>query len=195
MGLPPSKQITQLLVLWREGEQEALDQLIPLVYAELHRMAERYMRRERPNHTLQASALIHEAYLRLVDQREAPWQSRGQFFALSAKLMRRILVDRARSKGCAKRGAKARQVTLDEGAATSGKRAGDVLALDDALKDLEAFDRRKSQIVEMRFFAGFSLEETAEALEISVPTIEREWRAAKAWLHKAITMTQTRRLD
>lgn len=187
MRSPPSKQITQLLVLWRQGEQQALDQLIPLVYRELHRMAERYMRRERPNHTLQASALIHEAYLRLVDQREAPWQSRGQFFALSAKLMRRILVDHARSKGYAKRGANARQVTLDEGVATSGKRAADVLALDDALEDLEALDPRKSQIVEMRFFAGFSLEETAEALEISVPTVEREWRAARAWLHKAMT--------
>jgi RNA polymerase sigma factor (TIGR02999 family) len=187
MRSPPSKQITQLLVLWRHGEQQALDQLIPLVYTELHQMAERYMRRERPNHTLQASALIHEAYLRLVDQREAPWQSRGQFFALSAKLMRRILVDHARSKGYAKRGANARQVTLDEGVATSGKRAADVLALDDALKDLEALDPRKSQIVEMRFFAGFSLEETAEALEISVPTVEREWRAARGWLHKALT--------
>jgi RNA polymerase sigma factor (TIGR02999 family) len=115
MRSPPFKQITQLLLLWRQGEQQALDQLIPLVYTELHQMAERYMRRERPNHTLQASALIHEAYLRLVDQREAPWQSRGQFFALSAKLMGRILVDHARRKGYAKRGATACQVTLDEG--------------------------------------------------------------------------------
>ena len=178
MESPPSKPITELLVLWRQGEHEALDQLIPLVYRELHRMAERYMRRERPNHTLQASALIHEAYLRLVDQREAPWQSRGQFFALSAKLMRRILVDHARAKGYAKRGAYAKQVTLDEGVAASGQRAPDVLALDDALKGLETLDPRKSQIVEMRFFGGFSLEETAEALEISVPTVEREWRAA-----------------
>jgi RNA polymerase sigma factor (TIGR02999 family) len=152
MGSPPSRQITKLLVLWRQGEHEALDQLIPLVYRELHRMAERYMRRERPNHTLQASALIHEAYLRLVDQREAPWQSRGQFFALAARLMRRILVDHARSKGYAKRGAHAKQVTLDEGVATSGQRAPDVLALDDALKGLETVDPRKSQIVEMRFF-------------------------------------------
>lgn len=187
MGSPPSRQITELLVLWRQGEHEALEQLIPLVYRELHRMAERYMRRERPDHTLQASALIHEAYLRLVDQREAPWQSRGQFFALSAKLMRRILVDHARSKGYAKRGGHAKQVTLDEGVATSGKCAPDVIALDDALKELEAVDPRKSQIVEMRFFAGFSLGETAEALEISVPTVEREWRAARAWLHKAMT--------
>lgn len=187
MESPPSKPITELLVLWRQGEHEALDQLIPLVYRELHRMAERYMRRERPNHTLQASALIHEAYLRLVDQREAPWQSRGQFFALSAKLMRRILVDHARAKGYAKRGAYAKQVTLDEGVGASGQRAPDLLALDDALKGLETLDPRKSQIVEMRFFGGFSLEETAEALEISVPTVEREWRAARAWLHKAMT--------
>jgi RNA polymerase sigma factor (TIGR02999 family) len=187
MRSPPSKQITQLLVLWHEGEHEALDQLIPIVYAELHRMAERYMRRERPNHTLQASALIHEAYVRLVDQREAPWQSRSQFFALAARLMRRILVDHARSKGYVKRGANARQVTLNEGAATSGRRPADVLALDDALKELEAVDPRRSQVVEMRFFGGFSLQETAEALDISVPTVEREWRAARAWLHKAMT--------
>jgi RNA polymerase sigma factor (TIGR02999 family) len=187
MPSPESKQITQLLVLWRQGEHSALDELIPLVYAELHRIAHRYMRRERPDHTLQSSALIHEAYIRLVDQREAPWQSRGQFFALSARLMRRILVDHARSKAYAKRGAHAKQVSLDEGMAVSGKRGADIIAVDDALKDLEALDPRKSRIVEMRFFGGLSLEETAEVLEVSVPTVEREWRAARAWLHKAIT--------
>jgi RNA polymerase sigma factor (TIGR02999 family) len=189
MPSPSSKQITQLLVLWRQGEHSALDELIPLVYAELHRMAHRYMRRERPNHTLQTSALIHEAYVRLVDQRETPWQGRGQFFGLSARLMRRILVDHARSKGYAKRGAHAKQVSLDEGIAVSGKRGADIIALDDALKDLEALDPRKSRIVEMRFFGGLSLEETAEVLDVSVPTVEREWRAARAWLHKALVRT------
>jgi len=187
MASPPSKQITQLLVLWSSGELEALDRLMPLVYAELHRMAERYMRRERPNHTLQASALIHEAYLRLVDQHEAPSESRSQFFALSARLMRRILVDHARSKGYAKRGAYARQVTLNEGAVASESHPVDVVALDDALKELGAFDPRKSEIVEMRFFGGLSLAETAKALQISVPTVEREWRAARAWLHRLMS--------
>jgi len=186
MASPPSRQITQLLRLWREGERAALDELIPLVYDELRRMAHRYMRRERPDHTWQTSALVHEAYLRLVDQREAPSQGRGQFFALSARLMRRILVDHARSKAYAKRGAHAPQVSLDENLPASGKPTN-VIALDDALKDLEGLDPRKSRIVEMRFFGGLSLEETAEALELSVPTVEREWRAAKAWLHKAMT--------
>jgi RNA polymerase sigma factor (TIGR02999 family) len=182
-----TEQITQLLAGWAHGNPAALDELTPIVYNELHRIAHRYMRRERPGHTLQTSALINEAYIRLIDQREARWQNRAHFFAIAAKLMRRILVDRARARGYAKRGANPLQVSLDEGMAVSGKKEPDLVALDDALKDLEAMDPRKSRIVEMRFFGGLSLEETAEALAISIPTVEREWRAARAWLHRAMT--------
>ncbi len=182
-----TEQITQLLAGWERGDAAALDELTPLIYDELHRIAHRYMRRERPGHTLQTSALINEAYIRLIDQREAHWQNRSHFFAIASKLMRRILVDRARRKGYAKRGGNPLQVSLDEGIAVSGGRETDLVALDDALKDLEALDERKSRIVDMRFFGGLSLEEIAEALEISIPTVEREWRAARAWLHKAMT--------
>jgi RNA polymerase sigma factor (TIGR02999 family) len=182
-----SKQITRLLVGWEHGDPDALNELTAVVYNELHRIAHRYMRRERPGHTLQTSALINEAYIRLIDQRETHWQNRAHFFAIAAKLMRRILVDRARSKGYAKRGGHPLQVSLDEGMRVSGNKEPDLLRLDDALKDLEAMDERKSRIVEMRFFGGLSLEETAEASGISVPTVEREWRAARAWLHRAIT--------
>jgi RNA polymerase sigma factor (TIGR02999 family) len=182
-----TEQITQLLAGWAHGNPAALDELTPIVFNELHRIAHRYMRRERPGHTLQTSALINEAYIRLIDQREARWQNRAHFFAIAAKLMRRILVDRARARGYAKRGANPLQVSLDEGMAVSGKKEPDLVALDDALKDLEAMDPRKSRIVEMRFFGGLSLEETAEALAISIPTVEREWRAARAWLHRAMT--------
>jgi RNA polymerase sigma factor (TIGR02999 family) len=145
------------------------------------------MRRERPGHTLQTSALINEAYIRLIDQREAHWKNRAHFFAIASQLMRRILVDQARKKGYMKRGGNAQQVSLDERMAVSGDREMDLVALDDALKDLEAMDERKSRVVDMRFFGGLSLEEIAEALTISVPTVEREWRAARAWLHRAMT--------
>jgi RNA polymerase sigma factor (TIGR02999 family) len=182
-----SKQITQLLAGWERGDPDALNELTPVVYNELHRIAHRYMRRERPGHTLQTSDLINEAYIRLIDQRAAHWRNRAHFFAIAAKQMRRILVDRARARGYAKRGANPLQVSLDEGMAVSGKKSPDMVALDDALKELEAMDARKSRIVEMRFFGGLSLEETAEALGISVPTVEREWRSARAWLHKAMT--------
>ncbi len=182
-----SKQITQLLAGWERGDPDALNELTPVVYSALHRIAHRYMRRERPGHTLQTSALINEAFIRLIDQREAHWQNRAHFFAIAAKLMRRILVDRARGKGYAKRGGNPLQVSLDEGMAVSGNKQPDLIALDDALRDLEAMDPRKSRIVEMRFFGGLSLEETAEALGISIPTVEREWRAARSWLHRAIT--------
>jgi RNA polymerase sigma-70 factor, ECF subfamily len=182
-----SSRIGQLLAEWGEGDRAALDALIPTLYAELRRVAHRHMRRELPGQTLQTSALVHEAYLRLVDQRGARCQDRGHFLALASKLMRRILVDRARSKGYAKRGGHAQQVSLNDGRIGSAQKSADVLALDDALKDLEAMDERKGHIVEMRFFGGLSLEETAEALGISVPTVEREWRAARAWLHRAMT--------
>ncbi len=179
--------ITRLLAGWGRGDVAALDKLTPLIYDELHRIAHRYMRRERPGHTMQTSALINEAYIRLIDQREARWQNRAHFFAIASKLMRRILVDRARSKGYAKRGGNAQQVSLDEGMVAPGGRDTDLVALDDALKDLETVDERKCRIVDMRFFGGLSLEEIGEALEISVPTVEREWRAARAWLHRAMS--------
>ncbi len=182
-----SKQITRLLAEWERGDPDALDALTPAVYGELHRIAHRYMRRERPDHTLQTSALINEAYIRLIDQREAHWQNRAHFFAIASKLMRRVLVDHARAKRYAKRGGNPVQVSLDEEMATSENQGPDLVALDDALKDLEAMDPRKSRIVEMRFFGGVSLEEAAEAMAISVPTVEREWRFARAWLRRAIT--------
>ncbi len=191
MAARTTDQITRLLAGWGRGDPAALDELTPLIYDELHRIAHRYMQRERPGHTLQTSALINEAYIRLIDQREGRWQNRAHFFAIASKLMRRILVDRARSKGYAKRGGNAQQVSLDERVAIAGGRETDLVALDDALKDLEALDERKSRIVDMRFFGGMSLEEVAEALRISVPTVEREWRAARAWLHKAVTSGQS----
>lgn len=183
----PSPHISRLLAEWGQGDRGALDEMVPLVYGELRRIAHRRMRRERPGQTLQTSALIHEAYLRLVDQRRARCEDRGHFLALAASLMRRILVDRARSKRYAKRGAGAQQVSLDDRKVGAVERSADVLALDDALKELEAMDRRKGRVVELRFFGGFSLEETAALLDISVPTVEREWRAARAWLHRTMT--------
>ncbi len=187
MAVRTTEQISRLLAGWEQGNVAALDELTPLIYDELHRIAHRYMRRERPGHTLQTSALINEAYVRLIDQREVHWQNRAHFFAIATKLMRRILVDQARRKRYAKRGGDAQKVSLDEGIAAPGGRATDLVALDDALKDLETVDERKSRIVDMRFFGGLSLEEIADALEISVPTVEREWRAARAWLHRAMT--------
>ncbi len=181
-----TEQITQLLAGWERGEQGALDQLTPLVYDELHRIAHRCMRRERPGHVLQTSALINEAYIRLIGQREAHWQNRTHFFAIAAKLMRRILVDEARGKRYAKRGADAQRVTLTSGIVKAREQSFDLLALDDALADLEEMDPRKSRIVEMRFFGGLSLEEIAGVLGVSSPTVEREWRAARAWLHRAM---------
>ncbi len=177
-----SKQITELLAGWGPADHAALDRVIPLVYAELRRIAHRSERRERPGHTLQTSALINEAYLRLAGQREPHWPNRPHFFAIAAKLMRWILVDHARSKGYAKHGAHAHRVSLDEGMAVGGKRTADVIALDDALKDLEAVDRRKSRIVELRFFGGLTEDETTEMLQVSRRTVSREWRPAKVWI-------------
>ena len=180
-------QITQLLNDWSNGDKAALDKLMPLVYDELRRLARYYMRRERAGNTLQTTALVNEAYLRLVDQRNVHWKCRGHFFALSAQLMRRILVDRARARRVAKRGADPRKVSLDEAAAVSAGRAEEFIALDEALSELEAVDLRKSKIVELRFFGGLNVEETAQALGISVPTVVREWSLAKAWLYRAMS--------
>lgn len=182
--MPPfPSEITQLLINWSQGDKAALDQLVPLVYPELRRLAKRHMGRESPEHTLQTSALINEAYLKLVDQQNVHWQNRAHFFAVAAQVMRHILVDHARTRNYAKRGGGAHKLPLDEAAALTEQRAAQLVALDDALRDLSALDGRKSQIIELRFFGGLSLEETAEVMKISPSTVQREWRAAKAWLH------------
>ncbi|HXD20218.1 MAG TPA: sigma-70 family RNA polymerase sigma factor [Vicinamibacterales bacterium] len=174
--------MTQLLIDWSRGDENALQQLIPLVHEELRRVARRHMAHERAEHTLQATALVNEAYMRLVDVRQVKWQNRAHFFAMSARLMRRILVDFARSRRYQKRGAGAQRVTLDEALVVSPAPVADLVALDEALTALAAVDARKAQVVEMRFFGGLSVEETAEALHVSRDTIMRDWKLAKAWL-------------
>jgi RNA polymerase sigma factor (TIGR02999 family) len=181
------KGVTQLLIAWGDGDAAARDELMPLVYEELRRLAHRYMGRERRDHTLQTSGLVNEAYLRLIDQSQAHWQNRAHFFGIAAQMMRRILVDYARSRGYAKRGGDARHVALDEAAIVSDERAADVVALDDALRALAEMDARKSQIVELRFFGGLSIEETAAVLAVSPGTVMRDWTLAKAWLRREIT--------
>ena len=174
--------VTQLLLAWGQGDEAALEQLIPLVHAELRRVARRRMGHERVGHTLQATALVHEAYLKLIDIRQVQWQNRAHFFAISSRLMRRLLVDHARARGYQKRGGGARNVTLDEALIVTSEKSGDLLAVDEALEALAARDRRKSQVVEMRFFGGLSVEETAEALHISIRTVKRDWTMARLWL-------------
>ena len=183
----PSHQVTELLEAWAKGDQVARDQLMSLVYDELHRLAHGYMKRESPGHTLQTSALVHEAFVRLVDQKNVQWQSRAHFFAIAAQMMRRILVDYARSRNYAKRGGGARKVSLDEGLVVSDERSAEVVNVHEALERLAEFDARKSQIVELRFFAGLSIEETAEVLEVSPGTVMRDWTLAKAWLRREMT--------
>ena len=183
----PSQNITKLLVDWRNGDQEALDQLMPLVYEELRRMANHYMRNERKGHTLQTSALVNEAYLRLVDHENIDWQNRSHFFGLAAQAMRRILVDHARSRNYQKRGGNAERVSLDEAANFAEERATELIALDEALQELAKLDPRKSQIVEMRYFGGLTGEEVAEALGISTATVSRDWETAKAWLLRELS--------
>jgi RNA polymerase sigma factor (TIGR02999 family) len=179
-------EVTQLLLDWGNGDKAALDKLVPVVYQELRRLAAYYMRRERPGHTLQTSALVNEAYMRLVDYRQMRWQSRAHFFAVAAQAMRRILVEHARKRHFAKRGGGAVKVSFDEAAIVSQEQAADLVALDDALTSLEAMDQRKARIVELRYIGGLNIEETAEVLAISPATVQREWRAAKAWLYRAI---------
>ena len=187
MGLSSANEATQLLVDWTGGNKAALDQLMPLVYQELRRLASHYLRKERHNHTLQSAALVNEAYLRLVDYSNLRWQDRAQFFGLAAQIMRRILIDHARKHHYAKRGGGARNLSLDEAAVLSEERASDLVALDDALTDLAAVDPRKSQVVELRFFGGLNIEETAEVLNLSAITVQREWRWAKAYLHREVS--------
>jgi RNA polymerase sigma factor (TIGR02999 family) len=180
------QQVTQLLQAWSQGDQNALEKLMPLVYGELHRLARRYMANERPDHTLQVTALVNEAYLRLVDARQVPWQNRAHFFAVSARVMRRLLVDLARSRQYRKREGEARKVPLDDVLAIAQERAPDLVALDDALAALAAIDPRRSQIVELRFFGGLSVEETADVLKVSPRTVLREWSLAQAWLYREL---------
>ena len=186
MVAPSPKEVTRLLVDWGKGDQAALDELIPLVYDELRRVARRYMRRESQGHTLQTSALVNEAYLRLIDQNSVQWQNRAHFFGVAAQLMRRILVDHARSRLRAKRGGGVQMVSLTE-QAVADKEVAEVIALDNALKNLAEMGPRKSQIVEMKFFGGLTTEEVAEVLKVTSRTVEREWRKAKAWLNRALS--------
>jgi RNA polymerase sigma factor (TIGR02999 family) len=183
---PSQEEVTQLLLAWGNGNEAALEKLMPLVYEELRRLAHQYMRRERPGHTLQTTALVNEVYFRLIDQKRMHWQNRAHFLAIAAQLMRRILVDHARSHQYAKRGGGAPKVSLDEGAIVAEEQAADLIALDDALVSLAAIDERKSRIVELRFFGGLSVEETAETLKTSTRTVMREWSMAKAWLYHTI---------
>src|SRR5438874_11787842 len=177
-----SQEITQLLLAWNHGDEQALDQLMPLVHDELHRLAHRYMAGERPGHPLQTTALVNEAYLRLIDSSRVRWQNRAHFFAVSAQLMRRILVDVARSRQYLKRGGAAQKVSFDEGLVVSKEQGQDLVALDDALKALAEIDKRKSQVVELRFFGGLSVAETAEVQKVSPDTVLRDRRLAKVWM-------------
>jgi len=185
---PPRQEheITQLLAAWREGNQAALDELYPLVYDELHRLARRYMSRERKGHTLQTTALINEAYVRLVDQRNVQWANRSHFFAISAQIMRRILIDHARRHAYAKRGGGARQVSLDETATVIHEDLAEFLRLDEALKSLAEVDPRRSQVVELKYFGGLNNDEIAGVLKISKNTVIRDWNMARAWLHSQL---------
>lgn len=178
--------VTQLLNDWRKGDMVALENLMPLIYQELRQIAARYLRRERPNHTLQTTALVHEAYLRLMDQQEVHWQNRSHFFAIAAQMMRRILVNYARDHQTLKRGGHCQRVTLDEALVVEWQPDLDLVALDDALNLLAATDERKSKLIELRFFTGLSIEEAAEVLEISAATAKRDWTIARAWLYQEI---------
>jgi RNA polymerase sigma factor (TIGR02999 family) len=189
MTTPPStrQEVTQLLGEWSGGDEGALEKLIPLVQPELHRLAHHYMSRERAGHTLQTTALLNEAYLQLTDKTQRPWQNRTHFMAVAAQLMRRIMVDHARARHALKRGAGAIRVTLDETALVTEERAEALLALDEALEKLAEFDRRRCEIVEMRYFGGLTVEEIADVLKVHPNTVMRDWRAAKAWLYAELT--------
>jgi len=179
-----SQEVTQLLHLWRRGDAAALDQLVPLVYDELHRRAHRYMQRERAGHVLQTTALVNEVYMHLIDAPKVNWQDRAHFFAISAKLMRQILVDYARAMDSRKRGGDYRQVLLDESSLVAERADADLVELDVALNSLAQLDPRKAQVVELRFFGGLTLEETAEVLKVSADTVWRDWDMAKSWLYR-----------
>lgn len=185
-----SNEITEQLIAWGNGDATALDKLIPVVYQELRRMADQYLRREDLSHSLQPTALVHEAYLRLIDQTKVQWQSRAHFFGVAAQMMRRILIDHAKTKHRLKRGGGAIKVSFDENVNVSEERATELIALDDALEELAQMDERKSRIVELRYFGGLSVDETAEVLGVSNKTVMRDWNFAKAWLYQQLTETQ-----
>lgn len=186
MTSPAPQEVTELLIAWSDGDRGALDKLLPLVEAELRRIAHRQMRRERAGHMLQTTALVNEAYLRLVDQREVRWRNRAHFFALAAQMMRRILIDHARKLSYAKHGGGAAHVPLDEAAILTDERAAELVALDEALSDLAEVDGRKARVVELRYFGGLDIDEVAEVLKVSSDTVTREWKRARAWLRREL---------
>jgi RNA polymerase sigma factor (TIGR02999 family) len=183
----PTHEVTTLLMDWNNGQPEALEQLMPLVYDELRRIAGRYLRKERQDHTLQTTALVHEAYIRLIDQKQANWQNRAQFFGVAAQMMRRILVDHARGHTADKRGGGVAKLSLDEAIEIAEQREVDLIALDDALTTLAELDEQQCRVVELRYFGGLTVEEVAEVLKLSPATIKREWSMAKAWLHRELS--------
>ena len=187
--VPSQQDVTRLLVRLTEGDRGVLDELLPVVYGELRKLASSYLRRERVGHTLQPTALVHEAYMRLVDQTQVQWQNRAHFFGVAAQMMRRILVDHARAHEAEKRGGEFQKLSLDENIDVSGERDVNLVALDDALNLLAEIDPQKMKIVELRFFGGLSVEETAEVLGVSAPTVKRQWRMAKAWLYGQVKRT------
>ena len=187
MDAPRSHELTELLVAWSDGDEAALDRLAPLVHAELRRLASHYMRQERGDHLLQTSALINEAYLRLIDWKAVRWQNRAHFFGVAAQMMRRILVDFARQRPRLEHGGDARHISLEEALTVTNEKDSDLLALDEALEGLARIDERKSRIVELRFFGGLSVEETAEVMALAPVTVMREWSKAKAWLYRELS--------
>ena len=189
MTIPSQQDVTRLLVRLTDGDRGVLDELLPVVYGELRKLASSYLRRERVGHTLQPTALVHEAYMRLVDQTQVQWQNRAHFFGVAAQMMRRILVDHARAHEAEKRGGEFQKLSLDENIDVSGERDVNLVALDDALNLLAEIDPQKMKIVELRFFGGLSVEETAEVLGVSAPTVKRQWRMAKAWLYGQVKRT------
>ena len=184
---PTSHEVTELLLAWSAGDESALDRLVPLVYAELHRLAKGYMRKERAGQTLQTTALIHEAYLRLIDAKRVEWQNRAHFFGVAGHIMRQILVGMARQRGSQKRGGGARQISLDEGLVVTQQQDEDLVAIDEALSALAEVDARKAQVIELRFFGGLTEEETAAALKVSPETVRRDWRLARSWLRRKLS--------
>jgi RNA polymerase sigma factor (TIGR02999 family) len=184
-----ARDVTQLLADWQHGDQKALDRLMPLVYNELRRIAARYLHSERSGHTLQTTALVHEAYLRLVDETHIEWQGRAHFFGVAATLIRNILVDHARTQKALKRGGNVSKLSLDEAFAIPAQKEPDILAVDDALRELSKIDEQQARIVELRFFAGLTIEETAEVLNISVSTVKRDWVLAKTWIYRALSQS------
>jgi RNA polymerase sigma factor (TIGR02999 family) len=191
MRKPSSEDITGLLLAWGSGDREALDKLMPVVYQELRRLAHRQMRRERPGDTFQTTALVNEAYLRLVDYKRVEPRDRAHFLSIAAQAMRRILIERARSRRAEKRGSEYQRVSLEEAGDVADERATDFIALDDALQTLTKIDERKARLVELRYFGGLTIEETADVLGISTPTVERDWRTARIWLHREISKTKS----